>query len=137
MSLGLAVLPVEVVQRNYERAFAALVAARSDALLVAASTHFVADRRQVIDGAAKYRLPAIYEWREHVQDGGLMAYSTSLPSLYIRIADYIDRIFDGARPAEMAVEQPSKFDLFVNLKTAKALGLTLPRSFLMRAELIE
>jgi putative ABC transport system substrate-binding protein len=136
-ALGLSLIPVEVVDGAYDRAFAALAAQRPDALLVAASTYFVRDRRHLIDGAARYRLPAIYEWREHVADGGLMAYATSLPALHKRIADYVDRIFEGARPAEMPIEQPSKFDLVVNLKTARALGLTLPSSFLVRAEVIE
>jgi putative ABC transport system substrate-binding protein len=136
-ALGLTLIPVEVVDGGYERAFAALAAQRPDALFVAASTYFVRDRRLLIDGAARYRLPAIYEWREHVEDGGLMAYATSLPALHKRIADYVDRIFEGARPGEMPIEQPSKFDLVVNLKTARALGLTLPSSFLLRAEVIE
>lgn len=136
-ALGLQLIPVEVVGGDYERAFAALAAEHPDALFVAGSTYFVRDRRQLIDGAAKYRLPAIYEWREHVEAGGLMAYSTSLPTLHRRIADYVDRIFEGARPAEMPIEQPSTFEIYVNLKTARALGLSLPRSFLMRAEVIE
>jgi putative ABC transport system substrate-binding protein len=96
-----------------------------------------ATAKEIIERAARFRLPAIYEWREHVEDGGLMTYATSLPALHKRIAEYIDRILEGAKPGEMPIEQPSKFDLVINLKTAKALGLALPPSLLLRAEVIE
>jgi len=137
VALGLTVAPVEVANGDYERAFAALAAERVQALFVAASTYFVRDRKEIIERAARFRLPAIYEWREHVEDGGLMTYATSLPALHKRIAEYIDRILEGAKPGEMPIEQPSKFDLVINLKTAKALGLALPPSLLLRAEVIE
>jgi putative ABC transport system substrate-binding protein len=92
------------------------------------------DRRQIIDLAAAHRLPAMYEWREQVVDGGLMTYSTSRLELYQRIAAYVDRILKGAKPAELPIERPTTFDLVINLKTAKALGLTIPQSLLLRAD---
>jgi len=136
-ALGLSLHPVEVVGTDYDSAFAALAAERPHVLFVAASTYFIRDRLQIIERAARYRMPAIYEWREHVQDGGLMAYATSLPALHKRIADYVDRIFEGARPGDMPIEQPSKFELVINLRTAKALGLALSPTLLLRAEVIE
>jgi len=136
-ALGLSVHPVEVVDGDYERAFTALATERPQALFVSASTYFVRDRLQIIERAARYRMPAIYEWREHVQDGGLMAYATSLPALHQRVADYVDRIFEGAKAGEMPIEQPSKFELVINRSTARALGLKLSPALLLRAEVIE
>jgi len=79
-------------------------------------------------------LPAIYEWPEQAEEGGLIAYGTSLPEAYRRLAAYVDRILKGAKPADLPIEQPTKFELVVNLKTAKALGLTIPQSILVRAD---
>jgi putative tryptophan/tyrosine transport system substrate-binding protein len=79
-------------------------------------------------------LPTIYPFREHVEAGGLMSYGVNIPDLFRRAAGYVDRILRGARPADLPVEQPIKFDLIVNLSTAKALGLTVPESFLVRAD---
>jgi putative ABC transport system substrate-binding protein len=92
------------------------------------------DRKQIIDRAAKYRLPAIYEWREHVEVGGLMSYGGSLIELSRRVAAYVDKILKGAKPGDLPVEQPTKIELVINLKTAKALGLTIPPSLLLRAD---
>jgi len=84
------------------------------------------------------RLPTMHGTRDYVETGGLMAYGANFPLLWRRAADYVDKILRGAKPADLPVEQPTKFDLFVNLKTAKALGLTIPEAFLLRAdELIE
>jgi len=136
--LGLALVVIEVRKGNYEEAFARLSAERPQALFVTSSTFFVRDRTRIIELAARYRLPAIYEWREHVADGGLMTYAPSLNALHRRVADYVGRIFEGADPAELPVEQPTKFELVINLRTARALGLALPQSLLLRAdELIE
>jgi putative ABC transport system substrate-binding protein len=95
---------------------------------------FVAHRTRVADLAAKTRLPAIYGFREYVESGGLMSYGVNVPDLYKRAATYVDKIFKGTKPADLPVEQPMKFDLVINLKTAKALGLTIPQSILYRAD---
>jgi len=133
-ALGIELTVVTVRGGDYERAFADIVAARAGALQVGATTYFVVARRQIIDLAAQHRLPAIYEWPEQVEDGGLMSYGGSLMESYRRVAAYVDRIFKGARPAEMPVEQPTKFRLVINARTAKAIGLTLPQSVLLRAD---
>ena len=87
-----------------------------------------------IELAGKYRSPAIYEWRDQVKDGGLMAYGSSLSGLSQRAAAYIDRIFNGADPDDNPIEQPTKFELVINLKTAKALGVKIPQTILVRAD---
>ena len=133
-SLGLVVVPVVVEGGDYAAAFEEAGRAQAQALFVAASTYFVRDRRQIIGLAAQRRIPAIYEWREDVQQGGLMTYATSLPEMIRRVAGYVDRIFKGAVPAEMPVEQPTKFELAINLKTARALNLPVPQSLLLRAD---
>jgi len=95
---------------------------------------FVGERRRLADLAAKNRLPAVYTWREFVDARGLMSYGPSLEDLYRRAATYVDKILKGAKPADLPVEQPTKFELVINLKTAKALGLTIPPSVLGRAD---
>ncbi len=84
--------------------------------------------------AAKHRLPAIYPWRFFVEVGGLMSYGTSIPGFHHRAATYVSRILKGAKPGELAIEQPTKFELIVNLKTAKALGIEIPKTVLFRAD---
>jgi putative ABC transport system substrate-binding protein len=133
-SLGVKLSVIGVQDGDYDRAFAAISAERPRALFVAATAYFFRDRKRIIELAAKHRLPAIYEWPEQVEDGGLMAYGASLSGLSRRIAAYVDRIFKGAKPGDLPVEQPSKFELVINLKTAKALGLTIPQSLLQRAD---
>jgi putative ABC transport system substrate-binding protein len=133
-ALAIELAVVTVRGGDYERAFADIAAARAGALLVGATTHFIVARRQIIDLAARHRLPAIYEWPEQVEDGGLMSYGGSLRESYRRVAAYVDRILKGARPAEMPVEQPTKFRLVINARTAKEIGLTLPQSVLLRAD---
>jgi putative ABC transport system substrate-binding protein len=132
--LGVRLVVAKVRAHDYERAFATMVAGRARALFVLSSPVLFRDRQPIIELAAKHRLPAMYEWREHVADGGLMAYGASLSGLYGRVATYVDRIFKGANPAELPVEQPDKFAFVINLKTAKALGLTIPPSLLLRAD---
>jgi putative ABC transport system substrate-binding protein len=132
LSVKLAV--VEVRGGDYDGAFATMRNGRADAVLVAGSPEFNRDRKRIIALSAKHRLPAIYEWRHHVEDGGLMAYGGDLVDLSKRAASYVDRIFKGAKPADLPVEQPTKFELVINLKTAKALGLTIPQSILTRAD---
>ena len=103
-------------------------------LVVGASTFFMLDRKRIIALAEKYRLPAVYEWPEQVRDGGLIAYGTSLDGLYARIGVYADELFRGKKPADMPVEQPRKFELVVNLKTARAISIRIPQSILLRAD---
>lgn len=132
--LGIELAVVAVRNNDYADAFARIAATRPDALFVMAETYFVRDRRPIIDLAIKYRLASIWEWPEQVEDGGLMAYGTSLSARYQRIADYIDHIFKGANPGDLPVDQPTTFELAINLKTAKAIGLALPQSLLLRAD---
>ena len=94
----------------------------------------IANRRRVAQLEVMHRLPAIYASREFVDAGGLFSYSVHYPDLYRRAATYVDKIFKGAKPAELPVEQPTKFELVINLTTAKALGLTVPPSLLARAD---
>jgi putative ABC transport system substrate-binding protein len=133
-ALGIELRVVLAQGDDYRTAFASIAAQRCDALLVAAAPFSLRDRRPIIDLAAKHRLPAIWEWPVQVEDGGLMAYGASLDGLIQREAEYVDRIFKGARPADLPVDQPSTARLVINLKTAKALGLTMPRSLLLRAD---
>ena len=116
-------------------AFAAMTRARAEALFVDPHPFWVPDvQRQVIDLAARNRLPAMYFLRDFVTAGGLMAYDVNQATIRRRVGSYVDRILKGAKPGDLPVEQPTKLDLFINLKTAKALGLTIPQSLLMRAD---
>jgi putative ABC transport system substrate-binding protein len=133
-ALGVKLVVVTVRGRDYDRAFATMVAERSGALFVAASSYFVTDRKRIIALAEKHRLPAMYEWTSQVEDGGLMAYGSDEAALIRRIAAYIDLIFKGARPGDLPFEQPTRFELAINLKTARAIGLTLPPALLARAD---
>ena len=135
-SLGITLLVTEVREGDYERAFASIVAERPEALFVAATTYFVRDRKRITALAATHRLPAMYEWPMHVEDGGLMSYGSSLAGTTRRVAVYVDRLFKGARPGDLPVEQPAEFQLVINLRTARALGLTLPPSLVARANRI-
>jgi putative ABC transport system substrate-binding protein len=133
-SIGLDVQLYQVKGLNdLERAFAAMKAQHADALFMLGSPIFVANRKVVIELAARHRLPAMYGFRAFSADGGLMSYSPNIAHLWRRLATYVDKILKGANPAEMPVEQPTKFDFAVNLKTAKALGITFPPSILLRA----
>jgi putative ABC transport system substrate-binding protein len=107
---------------------------KADALYVTTDALFNANRIRINTFALSARLPTIYPFREHVEAGGLMSYGANIPDLFRRAAGYVDRILRGAKPADLPVEQPIKFDLIVNLSTAKALGLTVPESFLVRAD---
>jgi len=119
---------------DFDRAFSEMTRARAGALTVLASSMFFNERRRLVDLAAKNRLPAVYPWREGVDAGGLMSYGANLADLNRRAATYVDKILKGAKPADLPVEQPTRFELVINLKTAKALGLTIPQSVLIRAD---
>jgi putative ABC transport system substrate-binding protein len=93
-----------------------------------------AHRKQLVERAAKSRVPAIYGTRDWVDRGGLMSYGADRVDMYRRAATYVDKILKGAKPADLPVEQPTKFELVINMKTAKALGLTIPQSVLLRAD---
>jgi putative ABC transport system substrate-binding protein len=117
-----------------EGVFAAMTRERASALLVQVDVMFALHARRIADLAAERRLPAMYGSREHVEAGGLMSYAPNFPELFRRAATYVDKILKGAKPGDLPVEQPTKFELVINLKTAKALGLTIPPALLGRAD---
>jgi len=117
-----------------DAAFTAMRSQRAGGVLVLRDAVFRAQRAQIVGLAAKSRLPAVYGLREEAEAGGLMAYGASVPENFRRAATYVDKILKGAKPADLPVEQPTKFELVINLKTAKALGLTIPPSLLSRAD---
>jgi len=120
--------------KDIETAFQAARKAHAEAALVLASTVFNSYRTEVIDLSVKSQLPAIFYSAEYAELGGLMAYATSYVDLYRRVATYVDKILKGTRPADLPVEQPTKFELIINLKTAKQIGLTIPPNVLARAD---
>jgi putative ABC transport system substrate-binding protein len=115
-------------------AFEAAVRQHADALIVEAGSITQANRQLIAALSIKHRLPAIYPYREYVDAGGLMCYGASTSDMYRRAAHYVDRILKGAKPADLPVEQPTRFELVINTKAAKALGLTIPQSLLLRAD---
>jgi putative ABC transport system substrate-binding protein len=119
---------------DLERAFSTLARERPEALVVGPSTMLFAARRRIAELAARHRLPSFFNSRQAVESGGMLGYGTSLPALVRRSAAYVDKVVKGARPADLPVEQPTTFELTVNVKTAKALGLTLAPSVLARAD---
>jgi putative ABC transport system substrate-binding protein len=132
-ALGIGVHPVGVRGRNdFARAFSA--AAGDRALIVVASPFMFTERKRIADLALKHRLLTAVGGREYAEAGGLFSYSVNYPDLFRRAAGYVDKILRGAKPADLPVEQPNAFELVINLKTAKALGLTIPPSLLQRAD---
>ena len=117
-----------------DRAFDAAVAQRADALSVGNDSVVIASRRRVAELAEKFRLPTIYATREFVDSGGLLSYAAHYPDLYRRAAAYVDKIFKGEKPADLPVEQPTKFEMVVSLKAAKAIGIEFPPLLLARAD---
>jgi putative ABC transport system substrate-binding protein len=120
--------------KDVETAFRAATKGRVDAVLVLVSPVLIAQRRQIADLAAKNRLPLAYGQPEYVEEGGLMSYGTNVADLYRRAATYVDKILKGTKPADLPVEQPTKFELIINLKAAKQIGLTIPPNVLARAD---
>jgi putative ABC transport system substrate-binding protein len=132
--LRLTIQPLEVrAADGFEKVFAALNKERPDGLYVLQSTLMNTNAKRIADFALKSRLPAMYQRREPVDAGGLMYYGADLADSYRRVAHYVDKILKGANPAELPVEQPTKFELVINLKTAKQIGLTIPPRVLERA----
>ena len=119
---------------DFDKAFSDMTNARAGALTVLGGTMFLIERRHLVDLAAKNRLPAMYGLREYVDAGGLMCYGPNNADMFRRAATYVDKILKGTKPADLPVEQPTKFELVINLKTAKGLGLTIPQSVLARAD---
>jgi putative ABC transport system substrate-binding protein len=117
-----------------EETFKALVRERPGALLVMADRLFLHNRQRIMDFAIKQRLPGVYAYRELTEAGGLMSFGPSYPGMHRRAATYVDKVLKGVDPADLPVERPTTFDLVINLKTAKALGLTIPPSLLQRAD---
>ncbi len=133
--LGLTVRALKVAAvGEYENAFRTAQRERAGAIQVLPSPIFSAQRRVLIELAAKYRLPAIYEFSDYVRDGGLMSYGPSITEMFRGVASYVDRILKGAKPDDLPVERPATFELAINLKTARALGLTISQSVLGRAD---
>jgi putative ABC transport system substrate-binding protein len=134
-AMGLTLQFVEVRHLDeVDSAFSAMKKARAEGLLVFPGPTLFEARRTIVAGAAKQRLPVMFPWGEAPADGGLMSYSTNFPDMYRRAAAYVDKILKGAKPRDLPIEQPTRFELVVNLKTAKALGLTIPQSLLLRAD---
>ena len=134
-TLGLTVQGVGVRgPKELDAAFVAMKRARADAVIVGENTPFFADRRRIADLAVMHRLPTVAQAKEYAEAGGLVSYGPDYPDQFRRAATFVDKILKGAKPGDLPVEQPTKFELVINLKTAKALGLTIPPSLLARAD---
>jgi len=134
-SLGMRIQVLEAQSpERLDNAFAAMAHERAGALLVLSDSTFLGQRRKIVDLAARIRLPAIYYQKEFVEAGGLISYGASLLDMFRRAAADVDKILKGARPADIPIEQPTKFELVINLNTATALGLSIPQTLLLRAD---
>jgi len=134
-SLGLTTRTLSVAGvAEFENAFKVARSERAGAIHVLPSPYFNAQRARLIELAAKYRLPAFYEFSNYVRDGGLMSYGPNITEMFGRTASYVDRILKGANPGDLPIERPTRFEFVINLKTAAALGLTIPGSLLQRAD---
>jgi len=133
--LGVVMLPIDArTQEEIERGFAEMGRERADAVIVQADAFFTAQRRQISELVTHNRLPSVFYYRENVQAGGLMSYGQNLVDYYRRAATYVDKILKGAKPSELPIEQPMKIHLAINQKTAKALGITVSKELLFRAD---
>jgi len=119
---------------EFDSAFAAMARERAEGLLVAGGSTFLVHRTRLAELAVRSKLPTMWSYRETVEAGGLMAYAVNMADFVSRAAEYVDKILKGAKPADLPVERPTKFELIINLKTAKALGITIPPSLLLRAD---
>ncbi|MHB8534992.1 MAG: ABC transporter substrate-binding protein, partial [Sulfuricaulis sp.] len=134
-SLGIRLVPGKARDASqYQAVFAAFTRDRASALIVNLDPMFFTHRRRIADLAAARRLPAIAAFREFAEAGGLMAYGANLADMFRRSATYVDKILKGAHPGDLPVEQPTKFDFVINLRTAKSLGIAIPPSILLRAD---
>jgi ABC-type uncharacterized transport system substrate-binding protein len=133
-ALHLKLEPVEVkAAEEFDAAFAAIARQRLSALFIIADQFLLAHRARIVDFATRRSLPAMYPYREFVDAGGLISYAANDPAMFRRAATYVDKILKGAKLGDLPVEQPTKFELVINLKTAKTLGLTIPQSLMVRA----
>jgi putative ABC transport system substrate-binding protein len=133
--MGLNLYPTEVsTEVGLEDAFAVMNKADVQALVVLTDPILFSQRKTIVDLADKNRLPAMYFFQGFAEEGGLLSYGPSDADLFRRAAGYVDRILKGTKPGDLPIEQPTKFELFVNLKAARMLGLTIPESFLLRAD---
>jgi putative ABC transport system substrate-binding protein len=119
---------------EFEPAFVSLVYLKADALIVGTDPFFSSRREQIVALASRYAVPAIYEWQEFAAAGGLISYGTSLTSVYREVGIYVGKVLKGAKPADLPIQQPTNFELIINLRTAKALGLTVPPTLLTAAD---
>jgi len=134
-SLGVVVQGVDARgQAEFDAAFSAMKRARADAVILAVNTPFIAHRRRLAELAVSHRLPMMAAAREYAEAGALLSYGTDYPDRFRRAATYVDKILKGAKPGDLPIEQPTTFELVINLKTARALGLTIPQSVLGRAD---
>jgi putative ABC transport system substrate-binding protein len=134
-SLSLQTIPVRAARKGeIDPAFVEIRRARSEAVYVLDSAFFVVERAELFDLSAKWKLPLIYGQKELVKEGALISYSANFEDIWRRSAGYVDKILKGAKPGDLPIEQPNKFELVVNLKSAKALGITIPESILLRAD---
>src|SRR5262245_55985252 len=134
-SQGVAVQTVDVRgQKEFEAAFSAMKRDRADAVILGVNTPFLVHRRRIAELAVAHRLPMMAPTKEYAEAGALVSYGTDYPDQFRRVAMYVDKILKGAKPSDLPIEQPTKFELVVNLKTAKAIGLTVPQSVLGRAD---
>ena len=133
-SLGVTLQAVEVrTADDFEKAFASILKQRAEALVVGPGQFLFSHQRRVVEFSATNHLPSIYAWKDPVIAGGLMAYGINIPQAYRRAAYYVDKILRGTKPGDLPVEQPTKFDLVINLQTAKTLGLAIPQTLLLQA----
>ena len=124
----------EATPSALQRVLTEITRARPDAIILGPMGEFIAHRQLIVDIVEKSRLPAIYPWREYVEAGGLMAYAADFAELFRRLADDVHEILNGAKPGDIPIYQPTKFELVINLKAAKALGLNIPPAVLVGAD---